>query len=235
MNQSLAELYELQKVDSALDEAKRKFQALDQGKAEKAAAESAREIAERSSRSRDESAGDLKDAELEQQAVEKKRKDYETKLYSGKVTSPKELMDIQHEIEALGRQRGLLDERILTLMEQVETRKAEAEEAERNLSAVQAALSEKVAAYRTVGRELAVRIDTLTKRRAEMAPGIPAPLLKRYESIRAHKHGVGIAKLEGNSCDACKTSLPANLVRRATDTDSLELCENCGRILFVEN
>lgn len=234
MNQSLADLYELQKVDSALDLARRKFQALDQGQAEKAALDSAREIAERTSRTREETAGDLKDAELEQQAVEKKKKDYETKLYSGKVTSPKELMDIQHEIEALGRQRGMLDERILTLMDQVETRRNEAEESERTLKSADSAFTEKVTAYKTTGRELATRIDALSKKRAEMAPGIPAALLKRYESIRAHKQGVGIGKLDGNSCDACKTSLPANLVRRATDADSVELCENCGRILFVE-
>ena len=130
------------KVDSALDLARRKFQALDQGQAEKAALDSAREIAERTSRTREETAGDLKDAELEQQAVEKKKKDYETKLYSGKVTSPKELMDIQHEIEALGRQRGMLDERILTLMDQVETRRNEAEESERTLKSADSAFTE---------------------------------------------------------------------------------------------
>lgn len=234
MNQALADLYELQKVDSALDLAKKQFQALDPGRAEKAAEETARALAERLARERDDSHGDLTDSELELQGVEKKKKDYETKLYSGRVTSPKELIDIQHEIEALGRQRDSLDERILTLMEQVETRRDQAAESEQNLKAAESALAEKQTQYKTAARALAVRIDSLSKQRAEMTTRIPAPLLKRYDAFRAAKHGVGIGKVEGNTCGACHTNLPANLIRRAIETDSVELCENCGRILYVE-
>ena len=235
MNQALADLYELQRVDSALDLAKRQYDALDPGRAEKAAEETARELAERLLRTRDETTGDLKDAELELQAIEKKRKDYETKLYSGKVTSPKELMDIQHEVEALGRQRGLLDDKILALMEQLESRRVEAAESEEKLRVAEAALAEKQRQYKSAGRALSTRINALTKERAGIAPGIPPALLKRYDALRAAKHGVGVGKVESNSCGACHTNLPSNLLRRARDTDSVELCENCGRILYVIN
>jgi predicted nucleic acid-binding Zn-ribbon protein len=233
MNQALADLYELQKVDSALDLAKKQFQALDQGRAEKAAAESAKELAERLTRERDDSHGDLTDAELELQGVEKKKKDYETKLYSGKVTSPKELLDIQHEIDALGRQRAMLDDKILSLMEQLERRRTEAADSDAQRKAAESALEEKQSHYKRAARALAVTIDSLGKQRAEMAAGIPAPLLKRYDAFRAAKHGIGIGKVEGNSCGACHTNLPSNLLRRALDTDSVELCENCGRMLYV--
>ena len=235
MNQALADLFQLQLVDSALDLATRQYRALDPGRAEQAAAETARTLSERMTRTRGETAGDLKDAELELQAVEKKKKDYETKLYSGKVTGAKELIDIQHEIEALGRQRGLLDEKILTLMEQLETRNSEAVNAESSLAAAESALKEKQAQYKSAEQALAARINSLTRKRAEMAPAIPAPLLKRYDSFRAAKQGVGIAKVDRDGCGACHTNLPSNLLRRARDTDSVELCENCGRILFVED
>ena len=235
MNQGLADLYELQQVDSALDLARKQYDALDPGRGEKAAEETARELAERLLRTRDETTGDLKDSELELQAIEKKKKDYETKLYSGKVTSPKELMDIQHEIDALGRQRATLDDKILVLMEQLETRRTEAAESDVTLREAETALAAKQKQYKSAGKSLSTRINALTKERARIASGIPPVILKRYDALRAAKHGVGMGRVESNSCGACHTNLPSNLLRRARDTDSVELCENCGRILYVIN
>ena len=65
MNASLTDLYALQQVDSTLMAANRRFRALDQGLAEKAAAETAIELHERLSRTFHETTGDLRDAELE--------------------------------------------------------------------------------------------------------------------------------------------------------------------------
>ena len=106
MNEALTALYALQQVDSALAAATKKLMALDSGKAEQAAAESSRANYEAVTHKYHSSSGSLKDAELELQGEEKKSKDFETKLYGGKVQNPKELQAIQEEIEALGRQRG---------------------------------------------------------------------------------------------------------------------------------
>src|SRR5258708_5024868 len=121
MNEALTALYALQQIDSALALATRKHLALDPGRAELAAAEAALKSYDEITHAFHSSSGSLKDTELELQGVEKKAKDFENKLYSGKVQNPKELQSMQEEIEALGRQRGRLDEQILTLMEEVET------------------------------------------------------------------------------------------------------------------
>src|SRR2546425_13009946 len=102
MNQALTDLYALQQVDSALVVAARKYQALDPGRTEQAGAESARTAFEHITHTFHATSGSLKDSELELQGVEKKAKDFENKLYSGKVQNPKELQSIQEEIEALG-------------------------------------------------------------------------------------------------------------------------------------
>ncbi len=231
MNPSLTALYALQQVDSALALAQRQYQALDPGRAEQAALETARVMYERMNRTFHETQGDLRDSELELEAVEQKKKEYEKKLYGGKVTSPKELMDMQKEIEALGHQRGRLDERILKLMEQIETRRAEEADAKSKLQVAEAAFATKQAQHKAASKALADQIRLLTTRREEAAKPIPPPLLKRYESIRAGKGGVGIAQIEDGRCGACHTNLPSNLLRRLQETDSIETCENCGRLL----
>ncbi len=233
MNPSLTPLYALQQIDTALALAQRQYQALDQGRAEQAAAESARVMYERMQRTLQETQTDLRDSELELEAVERKKKEYEKKLYSGKVQSPKELMDIQGEIDALGRQRGRLDERILKLMEQLEIRRQEEAEGRGKLQVAEAALATKQAQYKAAARALAGQMKLLMAKREEAAKPIPAPLMKRYDSIRAGKQGVGIAQIQDGLCGACHTNLPLNLIRRVEETENVETCENCGRMLCL--
>lgn len=231
MNQSLNALYALQQVDTALALAYRQYRALDQGLAEQAAAESARALHARTVHEHHATAGDLKDSELELKTLEENRKKFETKLYSGKVTAFKELESLQQEIEALGRQRGRLDERILTLMDQLEARRAAEAETEKKQAEAEAALATKQAAYKAAARKLAVQIQALTTQREQFAGPIAPGLLNRYEAIRKAKQGLGIGKIEDGMCNACHTQLPTALIRSVEDTAAVETCENCGRLL----
>ncbi len=234
MNEALAALYALQQIDSALARANRKLQSLDAGQAEQATADTARAAFDQISQTAHNTHGSLKDSELELQSVEKKRKDHETKLYGGMIQNPKELSAMQDEIEALGRQQGKLDERILSLMEDVEKRRTEEAQAKDALDRAEAALTAKLAAYKAAARVLSKEIRSLTSQRSEAVKPIAPALLKRYDSFRAGKQGVAIGKLEDGRCGACHTNLPSNLIRRAETTESVELCENCGRMLFAE-
>src|SRR5260221_14415867 len=101
MNEPLKAIYKLQGVDSALALANRRHKALDPGRAEQAAAESARALHDRTAAELHETQRDLHDSELELKSVETKKKDFETKLYGGKVTNFKELQSMEEEIAAL--------------------------------------------------------------------------------------------------------------------------------------
>jgi hypothetical protein len=233
MNQALNALYRLQEVDSALALAYKRYNALDKGAAEQAAAESARSLHERTEKERHDTARDLQDSELELKTLEEHKTAFEKKLNSGKVTNWKELQDLQSEIDALARQRSKLDERILTLMDQLEARRAAEYETASTLKAANDALAARQSEYKTAARKLAVQIQQLTAQREELAKPVAPGLLSRYESIRKSKGGVGIAKLIDGDCGACHTSLPSGVVRAVQDTDRIETCENCGRMLCV--
>jgi predicted nucleic acid-binding Zn-ribbon protein len=233
MNQALNALYKLQEVDSALALAYKRYNALDKGAAELAVLESARALHERTEKERHDTARDLQDSELELKTLEEHKAGFEKKLNSGRVTNWKEMQDIQEEIDALGRQRSKLDERILTLMDLLETRRAAETETATKLKAAETAYEARQAEFKAAGRKLAVQIQQLTPKRDELAKPIAPGLLARYESIRKSKGGVGIAKLIGNECGACHTTLPSGVVARVEDKDSVEVCENCGRLLCV--
>lgn len=232
MREALKALFELQRIDSALALANRKFQALDSGRADEAAVESARAIYDRMTRAHQETARDLQDAELELKSIEAKKVDYDYKLKSGK-GNWKELEQFQQEVDALGRHRSLLDERILTLMEQLEERRTAEREAKQALETAEKALAVKQTAYKKDSRSLSAEIKTLTAARAEKAPTIGPPLLKRYEAIRVSKHGVGISQLDDDSCSVCHTNLPTEVVEAVLKSERMETCPNCGRLLCV--
>ena len=65
-----------------------------------------------------------KDLTLEIATVADKAKRSEERLYSGVVKNPKELNDLQHEVEALGRRRATLEDEALQVMMTVDERQA---------------------------------------------------------------------------------------------------------------
>ena len=153
-------------------------------------------------------------------------------LDSGGV-SPKELTNLQHELDSLKRRQSDLEDQELELMERLEV-------AENGLAAARAG-QEKARA--DLDRAQQLRDDALadiadgTTRheaaRAEIAGGVPAPLLALYERIRAQTGATGAAMLKARQCQGCRLELYGNELSAVRNADPHEVvrCENCGRIL----
>ncbi len=233
MNDKLALLYTLQQLDSAIDVLKKQFAALDAGASEKATLEAGRALHHQASEALRAAGASKTDAELEQKAVETKRQLEETKLYSGKVTNPKELQAIQDEVEMLQRQKIRLDEKLVTILEEVEISQKRETETKQTESEAQSANRSKVQRYKQEAGRIAEQARVLSAQRTEAQAAVPPDLRKRYEAIRANKGGIGIVKVEdANACGGCKMGLPSSLVKRIQEGRGLETCENCGRILW---
>ena len=233
MNQALVALEALQEVDSAIARVQRAFRQLDSGEAEKQRYLDIHKEHEAAAAVLREVEASRLDAELQLTTVEDKKRDHEAKLYSGKVSNPKELDAMQHEIEALGRQRTRLDERILELMEQDEEQRRTVNDLAARLDDLKTRYNAKAQAYAAETRKLKARLAKLTALRAERVADIPPGLLKRYDALRAAKHGVGLARIVEGRCGACNTSLPRNTVTQVRDTDAFVTCDSCGRLLCV--
>ena len=165
--------------------------------------------------------------------IEAKAKAEDSRMYSGTVSSPRELQAMQADIDQLRRQAREREDEELEVMERREALDAEVAE----LEAAQAALvSEMDTLLGAIGKqeaeidaELAVEEDG----RAALLPGIPDATLRLYEQVRAGNRGVGAAKLLGMNCQACHLALPATEVDRIRHLppDALARCEHCGAIL----
>jgi hypothetical protein len=159
----------------------------------------------------------------------------EARLYSGEVTSPRELQALQADVEQLKRRRRTIEDRQLAAMEEREPLDARLGELEAALDALDVELA---GARTTLGEaEAALTAELSDERSARdaIATGIDESLLSAYEERRAKANGVGAARLVGMMCQGCHLSIPAtevDRIRRAA-AGTVEYCDNCGCILVL--
>ena len=234
VTETLTALYAVQQQDTLIQRAKRAQSSLDNGASAAAAAEAAQAAAQQKKSEMHKLAGELKDSELKLSTVETKRKSYQQKLYQGSVTNARELANMEKEIEALGRQRSDLDGRILTLMDETEQAQAASSAAEAQAHAAEGHRAEVVAAYRSRYDRLSLELSTLMQQRDAAAGSVEdKAALKRYDDIRVKSAGVGIAKVEGDTCGGCHMKLSSTLIKAVKEQAQMQTCENCGRLLLV--
>lgn len=154
-------------------------------------------------------------------------------MQSGSVASPKQLMDLQHEIASLQRRQSDLEDAELELLERAEAADAAqtAAEVQRDALAQEAqqAKADADAAMSALGGEF-----RLTKTdRAALAATVPTDVLRLYDTIRASCGGIGAAEFNGDRCGSCQlTMIPADLAAvKTAPVDEVVRCEECTRIL----
>jgi predicted nucleic acid-binding Zn-ribbon protein len=172
--------------------------------------------------------------EDEAQALAEQAKAADRKLYSGEVSSPRELQALQADIEQLKRHQRTVEERALDVMEQREPLDAQMhallatrEERSADLATARAELAE---AEGAVDGEIAIEQGL----RDTAAAGVDAPMLALYERCRANApSGIGAARLVGHTCQGCHLTIPATEVDalRKAPPGTVAHCDNCGAIL----
>ncbi len=155
----------------------------------------------------------------------------ERKLYSGEVKSPKELANLQHDIEGLKSRSGQLEEKTLELMGRVELEETGIAEASSRLKTVEAAWRSQQKHLSADLKRLKAALSELENQRQVMAAGIDPQTMESYEGIREHK-GMAVAKVEQGICRGCRISLSSRELQRARSGILLQ-CSSCGRILFL--
>lgn len=226
------QLYQLQGTELEIES---KEQALARNKAQLGESEALAEARARLSRAEQH----LEQLKHEQHAAEWQIEDLEPKLaaareslYGGRISNPKELSNLQHEVEGLEARRNQLEEKALEIMEQVELATAELA----GVGSELAALEDK---WRGEQQELSAEIerlkDTLSelqRRRELMLAGTNAETVDFYNRLKKQK-GWAVARVEQGTCCGCRISLSTAELQRARG-DRLVMCSSCGRILFLD-
>jgi predicted nucleic acid-binding Zn-ribbon protein len=177
----------------------------------------------------------MRELEIDMSAVNARIAATEGRLYGGQVTNPKELAGLQLDLQSSKRTRAQLEDQLLEAMVHLEDCEgivgrtaAELEEVRVNWQRNQEHVAEQI-------ERLQSQVADLKQTRASLAASVGPSQLAIYEDLRPKKAGRAVALLEGQMCQGCRVTVPANkaqLVRKSLD---LVTCTNCGRILTSES
>ncbi len=173
----------------------------------------------------------VRDLELQSQAAKEKQAAAETRLYSGQVKNPRELQDMQNEIESLKRRLADLDEKLLEGMAAVEEKQTVLATAQATFDAVARQVEEK---YRDLVEErvmIEARITRLQTDRSTLGANLTSESLRLYDTLKPQKANRPISLFTENTCSVCGIEQTALLAKEIRRRETLIKCRNCGRIL----
>jgi uncharacterized protein len=175
----------------------------------------------------------LRDLGLNIESCIQKRHQSEDRLYSGVVTNPRELQEIEAEVEGLKVREAQLEEL--------------AEQAQGTADAARVYLTTEEASYDEVRKQVNVmhrdQVDELERLRSDnaslleertsVAKKLPTALFETYASMRKSKASRPVAHLQGDACGVCGIQQTRTQIENARRGDDLVYCIGCGRILIA--
>ena len=173
-----------------------------------------------------------KEQELELATREANVKKLQVQLFQ--IKTNKEYAAIQREIDQSKADVSLIEEEIIKLLEAIDRTKQERVDALTQLTEREAVLRSE---EQRIERELATiqeQIATLEQHRQTLTPAVPSALLATYERVLTSREGLALVPLVNYSCGGCHMVQPPQIVNEVYLKAKLVTCENCNRILYVD-
>jgi predicted nucleic acid-binding Zn-ribbon protein len=155
----------------------------------------------------------------------------EETLFSGRVKNPKELANLQHEVDVLKARRSKLEDKALEIMDKVEQSEARVARISSQLETLTAEWQRQQEQLADESEKLKAILSDLGQKRQLLAGEIDPPAVEFYQQLKKDK-GTAVARVEQGICRGCRISLPTTELQQAR-SGALVQCSSCGRILFL--
>jgi len=153
------------------------------------------------------------------------------KLYSGSVTNPKDLEDLQLESESLKKYLSILEERQLEAMLDMEEAQKEFDAASSEAVDIQKNRDAEHANLISEKEGLEISISNLSAQKESYLSSTEIPDLPIYKSLRKSSGGIAVTLMISNSCSSCGANIPSAVAQEARSPVKLAFCPTCKRIL----
>lgn len=175
----------------------------------------------------------LRTLEHDLQQNETKTRSTDQQLYSGAVKNPKEMQDMQQEIEALQRWHGELENTMLETMVAAEEAEAALAAADANLANVSASRGDEHKQLLHEQTQLQAQVAELKQRRQQVLTEVTPENLKIYTTMKPRKNHQPVALMQGNTCSICGVAQTVAIEQEVRRGTKLVTCSNCERILVA--
>ncbi|MFC1866639.1 zinc ribbon domain-containing protein [Thermodesulfobacteriota bacterium] len=173
---------------------------------------------------------DRRAIEQEVQDLENKAEKSQIKLNS--IKSNKEYTAVLKEIEDLDRQKSVIEDKLLQLMEQIEELEKKCLENREEQARLKKKFDLDKAEIEKEIEKLNKTSDLLEKQRLKFCKEADQDLLRQYDFIKGRKGGQGIGPVVGGVCQACHLGIPPQQFNDLLKCNSLLTCPNCNRLIY---
>lgn len=228
-------MYRLQKAETEKAESARRLHQISEILQDSSKVAAARDAQQTAKDAAAKAEATVRDLELKVQTLRAKIRATEERLFSGKVTNPKELANLQEESQSLKRRLARGEDELLAAMIRLDEAAETLAQAEGNLSKVQAE-------HETLTRDLVAERSQLEERLTELEATIrsireslsPSDV-ETYDYTSRRKAGTPVALLRRNSvCGVCGVTVPLAVARQVRERKVITVCPSCERILCAE-
>jgi len=232
MSPDLEHLIELQNLESAIEESRRRIAAHPQLVADADARLAQAKEAVDAARQR------LKASQEARRDQEKEAATYQSRLSKFKdqlsaVKTNREYQAMQHEIETAQKELGVVEERVLERMMEADALTADVKKAEQTLASLQ---KEVDAEKKTLAEELATvqaALKEAIEKRTARVGSLPSQLVALFEQVARARKGVAIATATRDGlCSSCHVRLRPQVFQEIRRNDQIIQCFSCNRILY---
>ena len=225
------QLYQLQEIDLEIADEERKLeQAVSQlGKDDVIVA--AQEKLKAARKNLEELQHQQRSLEWEIGDLASKMKAVDDQLYSGRINNPKELSNLQHEVELLKAKRDGAETKDLEIMDQVESVEVGMAALSHELEVTTTEWQREQKQMRKEKAALEDSLSDLRQKRGAMTAEIDPKVLTLYEQLRKNKKWA-VARVEQGICRGCRISLPTSELQQVRSS-ALVQCGSCSRILYL--
>lgn len=226
-------LFQLQKVDGRLLQIEQRFLQIDLELSNNPELVAVQKEMEYENRVLAEKEKDMAELGKNIQAKRIKTQQSESSLYSGKNSNPKELGDLQTEIQSLKKSIAAIEEQQFTLL-------GEMDALTQSLTKLQIEHDQITQKTNTLNRNLLVEKDSLQaekeklcKEKTVILSQIPDEWIKQYQSLASTKNHIAVALIDEDCCSTCGAEITPRDVQKARTATTLVYCPSCGRILYA--
>ncbi|MBN2391152.1 MAG: hypothetical protein JXR84_10525 [Anaerolineae bacterium] len=173
-----------------------------------------------------------KDVEFELQRTQTELQQTEQRLYSGSVTNPRQLEDLQAKSQSLRKWVAKLEDDLLEAMvarEEADEVDAKTNAHYKHIATKRATLEQNLAAERAV---LQTRGQTLLQEAESAKARIPQAIIDSYHYLTSRTGGIPVARLHGEVCSMCGVEV-LKPTQRKVKTGEEAYCDGCRRLLVA--
>jgi uncharacterized protein len=227
-------LYRLQLLDTDIDRIRRRVFEIDQAAKGSPALTHTRSELEKAQAAQRAAAAALAEIEHELSVVDAKIAAEDKRLYDGAIKNPKEMIEVQAEVESLRKRRAGFEMSQLERLDSVEQAEAGVQNCQTALRQAERQHADDTAHGKDERARLVKEVMGHAEKRAALVTAIPKPTLDQYNTIRAKRpNGVAVALIVNLACNQCGAEVSTSDAQQAHTGSGVIVCSNCGRMLYA--